>query len=357
MTIWRSGVGMIIALAAIVPVQTVGLAAEPQSHYALVKNTVETFILPRLAVLDREAAALGAATAQLCGADAAQARDTASKSFAKTVQAWAAVDFLRFGPLIEGGRRERMSFWPDPRGFLDRQLRQALAAQDPKILEAEAFSKQSAALQGLPALEALLNNPDLKAGPDGRPLYPCALAAAVAANIAAMAHSLETDWTKNGGWKDKMFRPGSDNDTYKEPGEAASELVKAALVGLQLAADLQLKPQIEGKSRVSRPFERSGQSRAYYMATVAALHDYYGVMNLESYLPEDKAWIVNWSAGAWRSILASDGAGGAAAAVKPEDAPPVRAVFDRMSGLRKLITSEISAAAGLTIGFNELDGD
>ena len=58
-----------------------------------------------------------------------------------------------------------------------------------------------------------------------------------------------------------------------------------------------------------------------------------------------------------RASRSSDGVGGRRAQAPRNDAPPLREVFDKMNGLRKLVIGEMSVAAGLTVGFNELDGD
>ncbi len=62
-----------------------------------------------------------------------------------------------------------------------------------------------------------------------------------------------------------MLQPGPDNDTYKDASESAGELVKALLVGLSLTADLQLKPQIDAKSKLVRTLSRNRGFEAHFM--------------------------------------------------------------------------------------------
>ncbi len=132
--------------------------------------------------------------------------------------------------------------------------------------------------------------------------------------------------------------------------------MKALLIGLQLIGDSQLKPQLDNPA-FTGPFAKSNLSRAYFQTGVASLDKFYEAMDLESYLPEDKDWIKNWVGGAWRTLRASDGAGGRVSSVDRVDAPKIRKVFDIISELKKLAGGEMAAAAGLTVGFNELDGD
>ncbi len=333
-------------------------AEEAQSHYTLVQNVLEKHVIPRVTALKDAAAELAPAVAQVCKTGDEGMREELSGDFRRVVEAWAGVWFLRFGPLEQASRRERFSFWPDPRGIMTRQLRQVLAAKDPGFATAEAVGKQSAAVQGLPALEVILTDKDVPLGPGEASQYRCQAAQSLAGNLEAVANDIFTEWTKEGGWKDKMLRPGSDNDTYKEPSEAANDVMKSFLMGLQLTGDVLVKPRLDPKFvAASGAFAKSNLSSDYYEQTVASLAALYEVSAIESYLPEDKDWAKNWAGGAWKTMKASDGTGGPNQGVDKKDAPPLKELMSRISGLRQLMAKEMITAAGLTVGFNELDGD
>lgn len=334
------------------------MANTPPTHYAIVSTTLEKHILPHFAALRDAAAPLPMAVDSVCHRGGEAAHEAAISAFRNTVRAWAGVQYLRFGPMIEQARRERMSFWPDPRGVMKRQLRSLIAQADEKSVVGDGvIAKQSAAVQGLPALEVLLTDEAVPLGSGDQAAFRCKLAVAIAKNVSDIAAGLYSDWSKEGGWKDKMLRPGSDNDTYKEPQEAANELVKAFLTGLSLIADTEVKPQLDEKARFVPPFEKADASKDYFIHGIRSLAELYEVMNLEVFLPEDKFWVVNLAGGAWRTLKASDGAGGAAPGIAKRDAPLLRRVFGMLAGLRKVTLVELSPAAGLTVGFNELDGD
>lgn len=357
---------LIAAVFAVFASGTAG-AKEPPSHFALVQAVLDQHVLPRFEALDTSAAALPPDVKSLCKNGGDGAREELIGHFRQTVSDWAGVEYLRFGPLADGGRRERFSFWPDPRGVMTRQLRQLIVSKDLKAIEAGAITKQSAALQGLPALEVLLQDKDVPLGPGDPAAYRCALAKAIAENLSGLAHELHEAWVAPAGWKAKMLRPGSDNDTYKEPSEAAGEFLKALLTGLQILGDVEVKPRIDankdepasGPFAKSGPFSKSGLSDVYFESGAASLKALYDAMNLEAFLAEDKDWVKPWAMGAWRAILSSNGMGGVASSanVKKEDAPPLKELHGRIGGLRQLIGKEMASAAGLTLGFNELDGD
>lgn len=333
------------------------LPPEPLSHTAMVKAAIERYIIPHFDALKAAAAPLPDAVANVCKTGSADARKELEDRFRNVVLAYAGGDFLRFGPMREQGRREQISFWPDPRGFVARQMRLLLLNKDGKIAEPGAIRKQSAAVQGLPALEALIHDPHISLGPGDAASYRCVVAGAIAANIVQLTHEVADEWEKPQGWADKMLHPGPANDTYKTESEPAVEVVKALIVGLGLTADLQVKPQIDPKIRLAPPYDKSGLQKAYYAASIASLHQLYDILDLESWLPPDRLWMKDWVAGTWRTLESSDGVGGRAPHAKRDDAPTLREVFDRTNGLRNMVANRLSVAAKLTVGFNELDGD
>ena len=330
---------------------------EPVSHAAMVKGSIEKYIIPHVDALKVSAAQLPAAVDSACTTGSPAASKALQDQFDKVVLAYTGVDFLRFGPMIEQGRREQISFWPDPRGFVGRQLRLLLLSKDDKIAEPGALGKQSAAVQGLPALETLMHDQDAPLGPGETARYRCVVARAIAANIVRLTTEVADGWEKPGGWADKLLNPGPSNDTYKSASESAVEIVKALIVGVSLTSDLQVKPQVDPKVKLAPPYQKSGLQKPYYAASVGSLHQLYDTLSLETWLPPDRLWMKDWVSGTWRTLESSDGYGGSADHAKREDPATPRELFDRMNGLRNMIANRLSVAAKLTVGFNELDGD
>jgi predicted lipoprotein len=333
------------------------LASVPITHAAMAQAAIEKHIIPHIDALKAAAKPLPESVAAVCKTGLPEAQKELEQRFAKVVVAYAGVDFLRFGPMAENGRREQISFWPDPRGFVGRQLRLILLSKDEAIAQPGAIAKQSAAVQGLSALEVLIHDKDTPLGPADAAHYRCVVAEAIAANLVRLTGEVATEWEKPDGWSDKMLHPGPANDTYKDASESAVEIVKALLVGLSLTADLQVKPQIDAKIKLTPPYQKSGLQKAFYAASIASLHELYDTLQLEDYLTPDKLWMKDWVVGTWRTLESGDGAGGLSPYAKRDDAPTPRELFDRTNGLRNMVSNRLSVAAKLTVGFNELDGD
>lgn len=345
---------VLVALALFLPLRR-SFAATLEDHARLVARVLDGHAVPAFAALKDATAKLPPAVSQEClaGGDTSQA----AEAFKQAVIAFAAAEFYRFGPLAEKGRRERLAFWPDPRGVVARQVRQAVAAKDSNLIAPGAISQQSAALQGLPALELLLFDKGFRRD-DQEAKYSCDLALAAAFNIAGVADETYQVWVAKDGMREKMLAAGPQNEMYRSHSEAAAELLKSLLTGLQAVSELQLKPRLPGaKPGAKGPFAKAGLERHVYASTTASLRKLYDLLALEASLAPEKAWMKNWAHGTWRAVAMSDGMGGAASSVPEADAPALKEVISRIGGLRMLIGKEMSNAAGIPIGFNELDGD
>jgi predicted lipoprotein len=83
-------------------------------------------------------------------------------------------------------------------------------------------------------------------------------------------------------------------------------------------------------------------------------------MGLGRSVPSDKAWMPRWITAAFVR-LARDAPvaveGIPRAKDNPDRARELRMVRFHVEGIRKLVGRELAPAAGLMIGFNELDGD
>lgn len=340
----------------------------------MVHDVVDYHVIPRMEALADATTTLSRDLAAMCQAssgDRPATLDQVKLSFAETVRAWAGVEYMRFGPMSEGGRVERFAFWPDTRGILYRQLPPLLVKRDAKLLEPGELGKQSAAVQGLHALELVLTDEKKPVtGDDEDERYRCAFAAAIGANLNQIAKELVTAWESTDGWRHRMYAPGSDNQIYPEPADAARDLVRALLTGLQLVQERQVKPRLDTMSGIAKtprlPFEKSGLGIVYLQAGIGSLKTFSEQFGIATYAPPDRAWMPPWMDRAFEQMDLDAGKVPLKPALPPDpeaidkqgaDITLVRKIRFHLSGLRQMIGRELAPAAELSIGFNELDGD
>jgi len=339
-------------------------SAVEQPFAKMTTRVLDGYVIPHFARLEQASAKLAGDLTAACAPQPVRLA-AARSDFREAVLAWAAVEFLRFGPMSVTGRPERFAFWPDPRGVTQRQLRALIARRDPSALDALNLKEKSAAVQGLTALEALLTDakhPLDSNDEEGR--YRCRLAVAMAQALAATARDILSDWGGAQGWRQRMLTPGAQNESYKSEAEPPAELARALITGLQMLQDRQVAPLIAAQAKPGKsarlPFARSQLAAPYAASAVESLRELYEALGLAANVPRKKAWMTEWITTAFKR-LAHDAPAALEAETgtgkDPERARKLRFLRFHMEGIRKLVGRELAPLAGLTIGFNELDGD
>ena len=341
------------------------LAYAEADHAAIARATLSEVIRPGYAALAEEAAALKDKVGSLCREPSASSLEASRVAFAAAVRAWSKVEILRFGPITEGRRYERLFYWPDPKGLGPRQIQAALAGRDEAVTTPDALASKSVALQGLPALEYLLfgDGAETLSAPAGDGAFRCAFALAVAVNIDRIAKSVVEDWREGSPYDKAFLSPGPEDSIYRAPKEVTLDLFKSFTSGIELVRDQKLAKPLGATAAEAKPrlasFWRSGLS----LANAAG--------NLEGVRALFKSGfaqvVAKDSPGVETSILFDlDHAIEVLSGIDEPMAKVVQdaALRDKIEALRVSLKSAgqtaadaISRGAGLAFGFNAMDGD
>jgi uncharacterized protein len=188
-------------------------------HAAIAQASLSEVIRPGYAALVEQTGALTGKVETLCSQPSATALNEARDAFAAAVAAWSKVEILRFGPVTQDQRYERLFFWPDPKGLGLRQLQDVLAKQDEAVTEPDELAGKSVALQGLPALEFLLYGDGaetLAATGDGG-AFRCGFALSVATNVDRIARNVVEGWREGAAYAKSFLGPVPDDPHYHAP--------------------------------------------------------------------------------------------------------------------------------------------
>lgn len=348
------------------------------------------YIRPAMARFAQTAQTMTHTLAPLCAAPSPEGRAQVQADFAALVQAWSGIAFLRFGPLVEGNRFERIFFWPDPRGATQRQVQALLVKADPPLTTVAGVQGGSVAVQGIPALEFALFGTGSEgvyrqAGPMtkdaataatvtppashddavARAQYRCAYAVAVAGNLAGMGEALVQAWAPDAAMAHDFTAPSGSNPLYRAQSEVAAELLKAVSTQLQFLRDTTLMPALGASADMTRP-QRAPlvRSNNTLPAAMASLHALREVMRAADLGREGLSAQEQWLAGA-TGIAATRMADSLARVSVPfaqalTDPASRAQLIDVVAGLNTLKTQvdgELAAALGVQVGFNALDGD
>ncbi len=304
--------------------------------------------------------------AALCRTPSEAALKDAQKSFVATVEAWSIVEPIRFGPVAQEHRYERIFYWPDPKGLGARQLNEALAKQDPTATDAASLAGKSVALQGLPALEDLLygDGAGTLAKGDAGAAFRCSFAQAVAGNLAGMAKDIADGWQDGAPYAKAYLDPGPANAAYHNPKEVTLELFKTFTTGVEMVRDQKMAKALGPKPEQARPqlapFWRSGMSFANMADNLESVRELFAKGGFAQVVHDN-------SAGVEDSIIFD--LNHAIEVLRGIDKPIAEAVHDedlraKLEALRVSLKSAATTAgdaiargAGLTFGFNAMDGD
>ncbi len=335
-------------------------------HAAIAQASLSEVIRPGYAALVEQTGALTGKVETLCSQPSATALNEARDAFAAAVAAWSKVEILRFGPVTQDQRYERLFFWPDPKGLGLRQLQDVLAKQDEAVTEPDELAGKSVALQALPALEFLLYGDGaetLAATGDGG-AFRCGFALSVATNVDRIARNVVEGWREGAAYAKSFLGPVPDDPHYHAPKEVTLDLFKAFTSGIELVRDQKLGKPLGASPAAAKPklaaFWRSGltfENAAGNLEGVRALFAQGGFAQL----------VTQESPGVESSILFD--LDHAIEILRGIDMPMTEVVEDAslraklealrvsLKGARDTAGDMIARGAGLAFGFNATDGD
>ena len=255
-------------------------AAAPKAevdHAAIARAALTKVIRPGYSALAGTAGALEGKVAALCTRPSADALEQAKAAFTDTVNAWSKVEILRFGPITQDQRYERLFYWPDPEGTGVRQVQDALANRENPMTLPDELATKSVALQGLPALEYLLYGdgaevltkdnsvvdgteplPEI----DSQGAFRCGFALSIGTNISRIARNMVEGWREGSAYEKAFLGPAPDSRLYHTPKEVTLDLFKSFASGIELVRDEKLGKPLGASSDEAEPklaaFWRSG---------------------------------------------------------------------------------------------------
>ncbi len=353
------------------------IARAETDHAAIARSSLTEVIRPGYSALAQATGALNGRIAALCEAPSADALQAARDAFAGAVAAWSKVEIFRFGPVVQDHRYERLFYWPDPKGIGLRQVQDALAKKDSPVTLPDALAAKSVALQGLPALEYLLYGEGSDALAQGRPgidgtaplpggegAFRCQFASAVATNIDRIAQNVVEGWREGSAYEKAFLGPAPDGAIYHSPKEVTLELFKSFASGIELVRDQKLGKPLGGSADEAKPklaaFWRSNltfANAADNLEGVRLLFDKGGfaqVVAADSPGVEDS---ILFDLNHAIEVLGGVGKPFAEAAEDEALRAKLEAVRVGLKSAGQTAGDIIARGAGLSFGFNAMDGD
>ncbi|MFG1464114.1 imelysin family protein [Xanthobacter sp. DSM 24535] len=323
---------------------------------------LETWLLPRYDALTATTARQEQAWRTFCAKPGPEGIGTLSADFRAVADAWAQVSFVTFGPVILALRADRFNMFPDKRNAVSRSIPELLADPDETRLQPDRFGRLSAAVQGLPALERVLFEPDaapkLVAGDDAA--RRCALGTAIALNLATIAKDIRAGWGDKttgllaevkSGKGDKVFLP----DPAQVPSLVVTDLAGAYQRVVDLGLIAVLGKSVEEAKPLAGEGRRSGREAEILRQMVRSANALGS--SLAAGLPEPaRGQVLARFAAAQKAVDALPADLGAAAA-DPKRRKLLETAVTEVKAAQKAVVDPLAAKLGVPLGFNALDGD
>jgi predicted lipoprotein len=322
----------------------------------LARRLADGFIVPRYEALARAADAQRDAWRTFCAAPTEAALADLRAAYLAAADAWSSIEIVRYGPVSEDFRLERISYWPERKNATGRGLAQLLADAQAPSPTPEGIRRASAAVQGLPALERLLyagpppQVDDFSASREGE--RRCAVGRAIAANVANLAAEIIEGWTRGPtGLAARLSEP----ETAKV---AVRRLATDLLTSFQVMRDVKVLPVLgpdaaETKPRLAEGW-RSGRPTRALALNLEAAETMARIMLDDRSGEQANSTLVIRQAKRIAEGLPSDFA---MLAGDVRQRHRVILLFDALGFARDSLLGELPAALGISLGFNGLDGD
>ena len=348
-------------------------------HAAIAKASLTEVIRPGYAAFAAATGSLDDKVAALCKQPSAAALQDTKDAFAGAVDAWSKLEIFRFGPITQDRRYERLFFWPDPKGIGLRQVQDALAKRDEDLTLPHELAAKSVALQGLPALEYLLYGDGAEALTEtdrvvdgGEPLpkiggagaFRCGFASSIATNVDRIAKNVVEGWRQGSDYEKAFIGPAPENALYHTPKEVTLELFKSFASGIELVRDEKLGKPLGATSAEAKPklaaFWRSDLAFANMIGNLGGVSllfskgGFAGVVDADTPGVSDSILFdLNHAIEVLRGMTKPF----AEVASDKELRAKLEAVRVELKSAGQTAGDIIARSAGLTFGFNAMDGD
>lgn len=324
------------------------MTGEARAADETLSRLVDRFIIPHYQALSLTADAQEKAWSEFCAKPDEMGFEALQRAYLATADSWSQIEFLRYGPIGDEFRAERLSYWPERKNATAKALGLLLEKEGVTDLAPEAFVKNSVAVQGLPALERLLfdDKAQMELLNGLRKERRCAIGQAIAWNIVMIAHDVRLGWTND------VIEAIANPDTAKE---ATSRIATDFLASFAYMRDSKLRPVLGKDVAEARPALAEGwRSKRSRRALTLNLETVLDVAKLimadkEGSTPQTIATALSFAEGL------------------PEDFGPAMSdvkqrqqfylVLDALAAARDKAHDEIPALLGITVGFNSQDGD
>ena len=355
-SVWRHVVYPALLLAilfAAAPGPARAAEADEQTYREITTRVVGEFATEASRRFRAEAMRLDKETATACVNDHSPP-ETLRSVFRDLAAAWGRLSVVRFGPVVDDSRLDKLAFWPDPRGVIRRQTAQMASTLSGTADAAAWIAAQSAAVQGLPAYDILAFGDT-----DER---NCRSAAAVADNIDRLAAAIVDGFADPS--RLPMFSPRPDHPVYHGYRDSVAEIFRALSTQTELLRVTMIITPIGNSTADSKPtrlfLRNAPATKAYLLGAVDGLQGVLDAMHLDTVLAGDPRGLparARSELQTARQLIEQLPLDLSAHLAEEETWNRLAAIDLALQRFGRVVNVGMAPSLGFKAGFNALDGD
>ncbi|MEM7069765.1 MAG: imelysin family protein [Pseudomonadota bacterium] len=326
-------------------------------------NTVSKFIRPGYENFRNSVLRLNSSLEKLCAYPNQPALERAQSAFQSAVASWSEVELIRFGPVNELNRFERILFYPDRKSTGLKQVQRILANQNESARKVSTLQSKSVAVQGLGALEFILFGTGYETLKDGNG-FRCEYGQAVSQNLVNLSNELVTGWEDGGSAYSIWSSPGPDNPIIRTSKEAVNLVLGTLVHGLESIRDLRLGSFLKGEPKKDRPrvaiFRRSEITMRVLVSNIGAVKKLLVQSGAIDLLDNEDRYIVDnvvFELNQAERVASEIGDPIAKALESPGEREKLLYLKTSLTSAIVMLDQDFAKSAGLSSGFSFSDGD
>ncbi len=335
----------------------------------MLESLTAKVILPGYMDAADSMAGLSRSVGALCSSPSEAALGAAREAWRGARRAWLRTESYRFGPAMDRRSISLVDWWPIEADKIERNL-----ASEETITAERVTEFLSATQRGLSAAEYLMFGAGSDGLSDGSDSRRCAYLQSVARVNSAEVSGILEDWQGSGAG----FQPGSGYAAYFDgtgslaliDSDAEAEVVRSlvfqvrAIANMRLGAGLGIDTEADASAIPTGGADNSREDLLSQLEGIAAIYrgaeDGLGLSarvaapGLSNTGAETDARMLSAIESTISAVRDLDGS---VVGQLESNPPQVRAVYDSMKELQRVLNTEIVSLLGVSVGFSDTDGD
>ncbi len=335
-------------------------APEKATRAEVIQSLTAQVILPGYKAAADCMATLKQSVDALCSAPSDAGLDAARDAWREARQAWLRTESYRFGPAMDRRSISVVDWWPIDAEKIDRNL-----ADDDEVTAERVTEFLPATQRGMSVAEYLLfegESAGLSGGSDTR---RCSYLKAVATVVSDEVTGILTDWQGTADSSSYASYFDGTGSLALIDSDAEAEVVRSlvfqvrSIANMRLGAGLGIDQEVDASAIPTGGADHSREDLLSQLDSIASVYrGAEGGMGVSARVSAMSAEIdARMLAAIEATIAAARNLDGSIIAQLDGNPAQVRAVYDNMKELQRVLNTEIVSLLGVSVGFSDTDGD